>query len=221
MLPSRGSTRCLRAQQAAEPTASSWLPRWRFTNDRRPRLLTLPLHQRPPTAALDLSVHRPSSSFPFHRLLVISSCLVRSGRPAAGTSVTPVRFDRHLLEMANNMLPNRGSPRCLGVAGTGTDSRLPRWRFTNDRLPRLLTLPSIVRPPLPVSPSRHFLLCGPVRPPGGQYLSDAGSVRSAPVRRANNMLPNRGSTPACSPAAPTFARWRRWSTAARWRAARW
>ena len=34
------------------------------------------------------------------------------------------------------------------AAGTGTDSRLPRWRFTNDRRPRLLTLPSIVRPPL-------------------------------------------------------------------------
>ena len=34
------------------------------------------------------------------------------------------------------------------AAGTGTDSRLPRWRFTNDRRPRLLTLSSIVRPPL-------------------------------------------------------------------------
>ena len=34
------------------------------------------------------------------------------------------------------------------AAGTGTDSRLPRWRFTNDRRPRLLTFPSIVRPPL-------------------------------------------------------------------------
>ena len=34
------------------------------------------------------------------------------------------------------------------AAGTGTDSRLPRCRFTNDRRPRLLTFPSIVRLPL-------------------------------------------------------------------------
>ena len=46
------------------------------------------------------------------------------------------------------MLPSRGSTRCLRAAGTGTDSRLPRRRFTNDRRPRFLTLPSIVRPPL-------------------------------------------------------------------------
>ena len=92
------------------------------------------------------------------------------------------------------MLPNRGSTRCLRAAGTGTDGRLPRWRFIHDRRPRLLTFrPSSVLL-FPVSPSsRYFLLSGPVRPPGGRYLSDAGSVRSAPVGRAN-MLPSRGST---------------------------
>ena len=82
MPPNGGSTRCRRA---AGSGTDSRLPRWRFTNDRRPRLLSFPSIVRP-----------PSSSLPFHRLLVISSFVVLSGRPAAGTSVTPVRFDRHL-----------------------------------------------------------------------------------------------------------------------------
>ena len=78
MLPNRGSTRCLRAAGSGTDSPAA----------------SVALHQRPPTAALDLSVHRPSSSLPFHRLLVISSFVVLSGRPAAGTSVAPVRFDR-------------------------------------------------------------------------------------------------------------------------------
>ena len=81
-------------QHAAQPRLNS-LPARSGQRNRQPAA-SVPLHQRPPTAALDLSVHRPSSSLPFHRLLVISSFVVLSGRPAAGTSVTPVRFDRHL-----------------------------------------------------------------------------------------------------------------------------
>ncbi len=50
------------------------------------------------------------------------------------------RANEHAAQRRLNSLPR--------AAGTGTDSRLPRWRFTNDRRPRLLTLPSIVRPPL-------------------------------------------------------------------------
>ena len=57
-------------------------------------------------------------------------------------------FARHPPGGRTNMLPQGSSTRCLRAAGSGTDSRLPRCRFTNDRRPRLLTLPSIVRPPL-------------------------------------------------------------------------
>ena len=46
------------------------------------------------------------------------------------------------------------------AAGTGTDGRLPRCRFTNDRRPRLLTFPSIVR--LPLSRFTVFSLFPPV-----------------------------------------------------------
>ena len=81
-------------QHAAQPRLNS-LPARSGQRNRQPAA-SVALHQRPPTAALDLSVHRPSSSLPFHRLLVISSSVVLSGRPATGTSVTPVRFDRHL-----------------------------------------------------------------------------------------------------------------------------
>ena len=112
----------------------------------------------------------------------------RARTPASVRQAPAGRANEHAAPRELNSLPR--------AAGTGTDSRLPRWRFTNDRRPRLLTLPSIVRPPLSfISPSsRHSLLCGPVRPPGGRYLSDAGSLRSAPVGRKDNMLPNCGST---------------------------
>ena len=111
----------------------------------------------------------------------------RARTPASVRQAPAGRANEHAAPRELNSLPR--------AAGTGTDSRLPRCRFTNDRRPRLLTLPSIVRPPLSfISPSsRHSLLCGPVRPPGGRYLSGAGSLRSAPVGRAN-MLPNCGST---------------------------
>ena len=103
-------------------------------------------------------------------------------------------FARHPPGGRTNMLPQGSSTRCLRAAGSGTDSRLPRCRFINDRRPRLLTFSSISVLLSPVSPSsRYFLLCGPVRPPGGRYLSGTGSLRSAPVGRAN-MLPSRGST---------------------------
>ena len=130
MLPSRGSTRCLRA---AGSGTDSRLPRWRFTNDRRPRLLTLPSIVRPPLSR-------------FSVFSLFHSCLVLSGRSAAGLSGAGSL--RSAPVGRANMLPSRGSTRCLRAAGSGTDSRLPRRRFTNDRRPRLLTLPSIVRPPL-------------------------------------------------------------------------
>ena len=149
----------------------------------------------PTTADRGSSPFRLSSVllFPFHRLLVISSCLVLSGRPAAGTSVTPVRFDRHLsggqtccpaaAQLAacaqQAAEPTAG---CLGAASPTTADR-----GSSPFRPSSVLL-------FPVSPSsRYFLLSGPVRPPGGRYLSDAGSLRSAPVGRAN-MLPNCGST---------------------------
>ena len=137
---------------------------------------SVPLHQRPPTAALHPSVHRPSSSFPFHRLLVISSCLVLSGRPAAGTSVTPVRFDRHL-SGGRTCCPTaaqlaacaqRAAEPIAGCLGTASPT-------TADRGSSPFRPSSVLL--FPVSPSsRYFLLSGPVRPAGGRYLSDAGFV---------------------------------------------
>ena len=185
---------CRAGEQHAAQLRLNSLPA-RSGHRNRQLAASVPLHQRPPTAALDPSVHRPSSSFPFSpssRYFLLCGPV----RPPGGRYLSDAGSLRSApVGRANNMLPNRGSTRCLRAAGTGTDSRLPRWRFTNDRRPRLLTLrPSSVLPS-PVSPSsRYFLLCGPVRPPGGRYLSDAGSLRSAPVGRANNMLPNCGST---------------------------
>ena len=68
-------------------------------------------------------------------ILVISSCLVLSGRPAAGTSVTPVRFDRHLSGARTTCCPTAaqlaaGAQRaaeptagCLGAASPTTAYR--------------------------------------------------------------------------------------------------
>ena len=79
------------------------------------------------------------------------------------------------------MLLNRGSTRCLRAAGSGTDSRLPRWRFTNDRRPRLLTFPSIVRPPL----SRFTVFS--LFPP----LWSCPAVRGAALRRRRRAVRQR------------------------------
>ena len=106
-------------QHAAQPRPNS-LPARSGHRNRQPAA-SVPLHQRPPSAALDLSVHRPSSSLPFHRLLVISSLVVLSGRPAAGTSVTPARFDRHL---------SGGRTTCCPIAAQ-------RRRAVRQRLPLL------------------------------------------------------------------------------------
>ena len=157
--------------RAAGSGTDSRLPRWRFTNDRRLRLLTF----------------RPSSVLLFP-VSPSSRCFLLSGpvRPPGGRYLSDAGSLRSApVGRANNMLPNCGSTRCRRAAGSGTDGRLPRCGFTNDRRPRLLTFrPSSVLLS-PVSPSsRHLLLCGPVRPPGGRYLSDAGSLRSAPVGRA-------------------------------------
>ena len=64
----------------------------------------------------------------------------RARTPASVRQAPAGRANEHAAPRELNSLPR--------AAGTGTDSRLPRWRFTNDRRPRLLTLPSIVRPPL-------------------------------------------------------------------------
>ena len=69
-------------------------------------------------------------------------------RPPGGRHLSDAGSLRSAPVGRANMLPSRGSTRCLRAAGSGTDSRLPRCRFTNDRRPRLFTLPSIVRPPL-------------------------------------------------------------------------
>ena len=71
--------------------------------------------------------------------------------PCGGTSIDP-----SLAAVARKSASDRVQIAVTAgrAAGTGTDSRLPRWRFTNDRRPRLLTLLSIVRPPL----SFHRLL---------------------------------------------------------------
>ncbi len=64
----------------------------------------------------------------------------RARTPASVRQAPAGRANEHAAPRELNSLPR--------AAGTGTDSRLPRCRFTNDRRPRLLTLPSIVRPPL-------------------------------------------------------------------------
>ena len=130
MLPNCGSTRCRRA---AGTGTDGRLPRCRFTNDRRPRLLTLPSIVRPPLSRFTVfSLFPPVWSCPAAR------------RPVPQwrrfASIGTCRAGEHAAQPRLNSLP--------APAGSGTDSRLPRRRFTNDRRPRLLTLPSIVRPPL-------------------------------------------------------------------------
>ena len=140
------------------------------------------------------AVARKSASYRVQIAVTAGRARACSRRSRSTAHARRRAFARHPPGGRTNMLPQGSSTRCLRAAGSGTDSRLPRCRFINDRRPRLLTFPSISVLLSPVSPSsRYFLLCGPVRPPGGRYLSGTGSLRSAPVGRAN-MLPSRGST---------------------------
>ena len=125
---------CRAGEQHAAPREFNSLPARSGQRNRQPAA-SVPLHQRPPTAALDPSVHRPSSSLPFYRLLVIFSFVVLSGRAAAGTSVTPVRFDRHLSGTRTTCCPTAAqlaacaqraaepTAGCLGAASPTTADR--------------------------------------------------------------------------------------------------
>ncbi len=181
MLP-KGAQLAAGAQQAPEPIAGC-LGAASPTAAAR-RLLTLPFLVRPPLSCL-------------HRLLVISSFVVLSGRPAAGTSVTPIRFDRHLSGGRTTCCPTAAQLAACAQQAPEPIAGCLRAASPTAAARRLLTLPFLVRPPLSCLLHRLLVIssfCRPVRPPRGRYLSDAGSLRSAPVGRANNVLSNRGST---------------------------
>ena len=130
MLPKGSSQLAACAQQAPEPIAGCLGP------------------ASPTTANCGSCPFRPSSVLlspfsPSSRYFLLRGPV----RPSGGRYLSDAGSLRSAPVGRANMLPSRGSTRCLRAAGSGTDSRLPRWRFTNDRRPRLLTFPSIVRPP--------------------------------------------------------------------------